>query len=242
MTEEAADRVGTATAWVLTNGRQGMVLRTACTDAVGVWTLPETEIGVADVARAAQELRDRDHYSSYVWRVVKLAGPVVTRWGGKVTRLTDPARWVEAQVLSALETANFLGARSWFPGTAQTDREKLTPRPVTPTERAQVRAALELALARVSDESDPLDGLFFRAGSEPTFDEKGFQAIDVARLELAQLRDDSGDGWDTDAAEGVGWGVAVLVERAREVNVVETPYGPFDYTCDFELKSVLDPA
>ncbi len=62
------------------------------------------------------------------------------------------------------------------------------------------------------------------------------EAVAHATAILDEYRDWSGDGWP-ETVEQVEWGVMYAMARATEVDRRETPEGPFDYSCDYQLVS-----
>jgi hypothetical protein len=75
---------------------------------------------------------------------------------------------------------------------------------------------------------DPEDGY--------TRHETADEAKEAAEASLDYERERSPDGWHENTTD-IEWGLLVPYGEARQCNVVDTPEGEFDYTCDYQLVS-----
>lgn len=78
---------------------------------------------------------------------------------------------------------------------------------------------------------DPEDGY--------TSHDSADEAREAAEASLEYHRERSSDGWNANTSD-IAWGMLLPFAEARQVNVVETPEGEHDYTCDYELCAVHD--
>lgn len=51
---------------------------------------------------------------------------------------------------------------------------------------------------------------------------------------LGEYREESGDGWPEEV-ENIQAGILIPLWRATQTDYMETPEGPFDYHCEYEL-------